>query len=102
MTVTDGRGTVSFTGCHFENWDNQLNSSATGFTHNGTTAIEQIGGTLIVTGSEFMDSGSPQILLGATAKKTIVTGNIIAGALKIVKAGGYAGKLVASNNLDDN
>jgi hypothetical protein len=48
VAVVDGTGTMSFIGCHFEDWDNQLNSTATGFVHNGTVVIDQRGGNLVV------------------------------------------------------
>eukprot|EP00040_Diaphanoeca_grandis_P005986 m.35433 g.35433 ORF g.35433 m.35433 type:complete len:513 (-) comp17137_c0_seq2:102-1640(-) len=96
----DGVGTVSFIGCHFDDWDNQLNASATGFTHNGTAAFQQLGGTLIISTSEFKRIGTQMSLL-SRAKKTVLMGNIIAGNLTIEKEIGYAGKLATDNNLDD-
>ena len=104
VAVTDGDGTVSFVGCHFEDWDNHLNATATGFFHNGTAAVQQLGGTLIVSNSEFSSADSPattQLKLATAAKKTVLTGNIVKGTLRIDAEGGYAGKLANHSNLDD-
>jgi hypothetical protein len=110
VTTTAGTGTVSFIGCHFENWDNQLNATANGFVHNGTAAVQQFGGTLIISNSEFKGqpaaiggAGSPwvHLKLFAGARKTVMTGNIIAGKLLIEKDPQHVGKLASSDNLDD-
>ena len=47
-----GTGTVTFSQCHFDAWDSHKNHNDTVF-HNGTAAIRQFGGTLIVSQSEF-------------------------------------------------
>ena len=103
-------------------------ASATGFVHNGTAAFQQVGGTLIVSASDFRAKGeqttihkpqkqlAPAGLLNFTtpspspwvhvklfpnAQKTIITANIVAGELNIEKALGYVGKVAVSDNLDD-
>ena len=68
--------------------------------HNGSAAIEQRGGTLIVSASEFKRPGS-QLEIGAAAKKTIFTSNIVAGMLNISRSENHKGKVAISNNLDD-
>ena len=97
-------------------------ASATGFVHNGTAAFQQVGGTLIISTSDFKAKGEqatihkPQEHLGFTtpspspwvhvklfpnARKSVITGNIVAGELNIEKALGYVGKVAVSDNLDD-
>ena len=53
MAVADGIGTVSFTECHFDQWDNHLNANGSAYEHRGSPAVEQLGGTLILSGNEF-------------------------------------------------
>ena len=71
--------------------------------HKGTPAIDQLGGTLIVATNEFTNKGElldkHHIAVGAAAKKTIVTGNVIAGKLSVTNAG--KGKLIVTDNADD-
>ena len=85
---------------NFQDWDNHLNATATGFYHNNSAAVGQRGGTLIVYGCEFATSGE-QLSLGAAASKTVVSGNIVAGKLNVVTEKGYSGKQSVTGNLDD-
>ena len=101
IATVAGTGSVAFSGCHFEDWDNQLNATATGFVHNGTAAIQQRGSSLQVTGCEFKGAAAPQLALLTGARKTIFADNMIEGALAVVKAQGYGGKVVVRDNLDD-
>ena len=97
-------------------------ASATGFVHNGTAAFQQLGGTLIISTSDFKAKGeqttvhklqehsgfttpSPSpwvhVKLFPNARKSVITGNIVAGELNIEKASGYVGKAAVRDNLDD-
>ena len=104
IAEVDGQGTVTFSQCHFDSWDNYIGPNGTRV-HNGTAAINQLGGTLIVTQSDFtmIQSHKPNVpahvRLGQAAKKTIVSENIVKGVLKVEKEG--KGKVVVVNNLDD-
>lgn len=70
----DGSGTVGFGDCIFSQWD------ATGA---GLYAISVTGtGNLLVRGCEFQQVGN-QVQLGQQVKKSVITGNIIQGPLKI-------------------
>jgi hypothetical protein len=100
----DGDGTITFSQCHFDSWDNYMMNGTR--VHNGTAAINQHGGTLIVTQSEFTMSAHDDtphvpahVWLGPNASKTIVSENIVKGVLKIENKG--KGKTVVVNNLDD-
>ena len=42
-----------------------------------------------------------QFKLSGGARKTVITGNIVTGALTIEKAPGYAGMIASRDNLDD-
>merc|ERR1712224_129683 len=53
VAQTAGTGTVTFSQCHFDAWDNHVSEDGKSYTHNGTAAIDQQSGTLIVTTSEF-------------------------------------------------
>ena len=74
--------------------------------HNGTAAIQQFGGTLIVTQSEFTMSANSDkphqpnhFWLGPNARKTIISENIITGKLSVANEG--KGKTIVVNNADD-
>ena len=108
IAQVDGEGTVTFSQCHFDSWDNYPGPNKTR-THNGTAAIRQTGGTMIVTQSEFTMGGKPgghapkHVWLGPGARKTIVSENIVTGTLWVdaSQASNKTGKAVVSNNLDD-
>jgi len=94
-----GTGTVTFSQCHFDAWDSHKNHNDTVF-HNGTAAIRQFGGTLIVSQSEFTQGHkSNHFWLGPAAKKTIISENIITGVLRVENEGN--GKAIIVNNADD-
>jgi hypothetical protein len=69
-----GTGTVGFSDCTFCDWD-----------HNnvGRSAVQAVGGTLLVRGCEFQQN-KPQVDLGAEVKRAVVSDNIIRGKLRIV------------------
>lgn len=93
-----GRGVVTFSQCHFENWDNHLDSTGTKYTHNGTAAIQQLGGALVVTDCDF-SAGKNHIQIGPQASKTLITNNLVAGFLSIQNQS--HGKVIVANNADD-
>ncbi len=68
-----GTGTVSFNGCNFVQWDKS---------GRGTPAIDLTGGSLIVTGCNFMGS-SPQAVLQGQARSAIITSNLLGGPLSV-------------------
>ena len=105
IALIDGKGTTTFSQCHFDSWDNHPGPNKT-YVHNGTAAIRQYGGQLIVTQSEFSmkeDGGGRSKLnhfwLGPRAQKTIVSENIVQGVLSVQNDG--KGKTIVVNNADD-
>eukprot|EP00658_Telonema_sp_P-2_P038280 TRINITY_DN2749_c0_g1_i1.p1 TRINITY_DN2749_c0_g1~~TRINITY_DN2749_c0_g1_i1.p1 ORF type:complete len:381 (+),score=86.22 TRINITY_DN2749_c0_g1_i1:149-1291(+) len=100
---TAGKGTVTFSQCHFDSWDNHLTPDGKGYVSQGTPAIQQLGGTLIVSESEFTHQSAgvntTHLLLGSSASKTIVQANIVTGVLAIQNQG--KGKLIVASNADD-
>lgn len=68
-----GEGTVSFTGCNFNDWNRKSNK---------TPAIELSGGNLIVSACNFNGAG-PQVSLMGKAKSAIVMGNRMGGPMAI-------------------
>lgn len=101
----DGKGTTTFSQCHFDSWDNHNLPNKT-YVHNGTAAIQQYGGKLIVTQSEFSMGGDGEnynpshVWLGSNAGKTIISENVVKGKLSVEKNGGK-GKVIVVNNADD-
>ena len=127
--MADGIGTVSFTECHFDQckshvyrWhlgcilprvpaiivrtgDNHLNANGSAYEHRGSPAVEQLGGTLILSGNEFPRPGT-QLSIAAVGPlkprtKTIVAENIIKGPLKIENRADKRAKVIVANNADD-
>lgn len=102
IAQTAGTGVVTFSQCHFDAWDNYLSADAKSFTHNGTAAIDQQGGALILTMNEFVgnDKQPVHLQIGQNASKTIFTNNIIKHKL-VVKKPVNKSKVIIANNLDD-
>jgi hypothetical protein len=71
-----GEGTVSFTGCNFNDWNRKKNK---------TPAIELYGGNLIVNGCNFNGAG-PQVALMGKASSAIVMGNRMGGPMGITNS----------------
>lgn len=84
-----GSGSVGFDGCIFNAWDAAKTNES---------AIHVYGGDLIVTASDFQMRGG-QVLLEATARKAIVTNNLIAGPARIEDKG--CALSVVNNNAPD-
>merc|ERR1712039_739984 len=97
-----GTGVVTFSQCHFDAWDNYLSTDGKSFTHNGTAAINQQGGALIVTMTEFSghDAKPMHLDISPGAAKTIFTNNIVKGELNI-RQPSKKGKVIIANNADD-
>jgi hypothetical protein len=97
VAIADGIGTVSFTECHFDSWDHHLNANGSAYEQNGSPAVEQIGGTLILSGNEFRQVGSQlSIADGGPFTKTIVAENIIKGPLKIINDANKLAKVIVA------
>ena len=105
IATTAGTGTVSFTQCHFDSWDHHVTPDGKGFHANGTAAITQAGGTLIVSTSEFTNGGNPKNLhldVQAAAKKTIFTQNIIKGKAAVQQGNSaLPPQYIVKDNADD-
>eukprot|EP01051_Picozoa_sp_SAG22_P007965 SAG22_NODE_582_length_8879_cov_2.731663_3_plen_127_part_00 len=95
-----GKGTVSFTECHFDSWDHYVNANGTAYEQRQTAAVVQDGGTLIMSGNEFKMPGTQAKLMGLKGTKTIITENIIKGEMHI-ENGELGGKVIVANNADD-
>ena len=98
-----GTGTVTFSQCHFDNWDFHKDQNNTVY-HNGTAAIQQYGGTLVVSQSEFTmkkTTNAPlnHFYLGSASRKSIISENIVTGTLSVQNEG--KGKTIIVNNADD-
>ena len=102
IAQVNGFGTVTFSQCHFDQWDNHLYGNGTKY-QAGTAAIQQGGGTMIVSQSEFTCTTCGKtphhFLLGPEAKKTIISENIVRGPLSVENQG--KGKVIVVNNADD-
>ena len=71
----DGQGTTTFDACSFLQWGGARMQP-------NISAMTQRGGNLVLTSNEFMQPTRHLDILGG-ARKTLVTGNIFAGALDI-------------------
>ena len=102
VALADGVGTVSFTECHFDAWDNWISQDGKRFEHRQTAAITQLGGTLILTGNEFTQTGTQLSIANAgPTTKTIVAQNIIKGPLQVKNNAAPGAKVIIVNNADD-
>ena len=84
-----GKGTVGFSDCTFVQWDRDKE---------GRSALQVEGGNLLVRGCEFQED-KPQVEIGATARKVVVTDNLIKGRQRIGNQG--HGVVVVQNNAPD-
>jgi len=104
VAETAGTGTVTFSQCHFDAWDNHVSVDGKSFEHNGTAAIDQLSGSLIVTTSEFTggfaNKDRTHVRVGAAATKTIITNNIITGTLNVARTSAKT-KIIVNSNADD-
>jgi hypothetical protein len=84
-----GTGTVGFSDCTFVQWDRNKE---------GRHAIQAEGGNLIVRGCEFQED-KPQIELGSSVRRAVITDNLIQGKLRV--ANNSKGNIVLGNNASD-
>lgn len=68
-----GQGTVGFSDCTFCAWDSH---------HEGRSALQFEGGSVLVRGCEFQVD-KPQIELGAKVRKAVIADNLIKGKLRV-------------------
>ncbi|MEY2428580.1 MAG: hypothetical protein QOJ40_1465 [Verrucomicrobiota bacterium] len=81
-----GKGTVGFSDCTFMQWDHNKE---------GRHALQAESGTLLVRGCEFREN-KPQIELGESIRRAVISDNIITGKLRI------ANQSKAAVNLNNN
>ncbi len=75
IALINGKGTTSFTGCEFVQWDLQAKD--------GRAAIRALGtGSLILQGNTFSDDKN-QVEIGPDMKKAVIMGNILTGSERI-------------------
>jgi hypothetical protein len=84
-----GRGTVGFSDCTFVQWDRNKE---------GRHALQVEGGSLIVRGCDFQEN-KPQIELGESVRRAVITDNLIRGKQRI--SNNSRGNVVLSNNAND-
>jgi len=68
-----GHGTVGFSDCTFVQWDHK---------NEGRRAIQADGGTILVRGCEFREN-KPQIELGESVRRSVISDNIFTGKPRI-------------------
>ena len=69
-----GRGTVGFSDCTFVQWDHR---------NEGRPAIQADGGTILVRGCEFREN-KPQLELGESVRRSVISDNLFTGKARIV------------------
>ncbi|MBI5092759.1 MAG: hypothetical protein HZB26_10000 [Candidatus Hydrogenedentes bacterium] len=88
IAVVDGSGTVGFGDCTFTHWGHNKDERK-------LSAIEALGGSLLVRGCEFQED-KPQVVLREGVERAIVSENLIRGAERIVNES--KGVVVVVNN----
>lgn len=83
-----GSGTVGFSDCTFVQWDKD---------RQGRHAIQAQSGTLLVRGCEFR-AARPQISLGQSVRRAVITGNVFSGPAQIANAS--KGNVKIADNAD--
>ncbi len=84
-----GRGTVGFSDCTFVQWDRN---------HEGRHALQIAGGTVLLRGCEFREN-KPQIELGKSVRRAVISGNVFTGKARIANESSCA--VVSSGNATD-
>jgi hypothetical protein len=84
-----GKGTVGFGDCTFVQWDRKKE---------GLPALRVEGGSLVVRGCEFQED-KPQIELGESVRRAVITGNIFAGKARVTNHS--KGQVMVSDNASD-
>jgi len=83
-----GKGTVGFSDCTFTRWDSQ---------NENRHALQVAGGTILVRGCEFRQA-KPQIELGESVRRAVITGNVFTGPIRITNRS--KGNVQISSNAD--
>jgi len=97
VAEVDGAGTVTFSQCHFDAWDRHLKNGS--YVTEGTPAISQLGGNLIVSLSDFTQGGDSQTHLSISGgQKAIFTNNVIVDTMGI--DGKATKQHIVNNNAD--
>jgi hypothetical protein len=84
-----GHGTTGFSDCTFVQWDHKKE---------GRHALQVTGGTVIVRGCEFRED-KPQVELGPSVRRGVITDNLIEGKLRIRNQVGS--KTIIANNTGE-
>lgn len=84
-----GRGTTGFSDCTFVQWDHKKE---------GRPAVQVSDGTVLVRGCEFREN-KPQIELGPSVRRAVITDNVMTGQLRITNQAGA--KAVVANNSSE-
>jgi hypothetical protein len=84
-----GTGTTGFSDCTFVQWDHKKE---------GRHALQVSGGTILVRGCEFHEN-KPQIELGPSVRRAVITDNVITGKLRLDNQAGA--KAVIGNNSSE-
>jgi hypothetical protein len=84
-----GKGTVGFSDCTFVEWDRPAE---------GRHAVQVDGGTVLVRGCEFRQA-KPQVALGESVRRAVITGNVFTGPARISNAS--QGTVVVADNTAD-
>lgn len=84
-----GKGAVAFSDCTFVQWDRNKE---------GRHALQVEGGSILVRGCEFQ-ANRPQIALGASVRRAVITDNLITGSLRLTNSSPRT--FVISNNATD-
>jgi len=91
QAVIEGRGTVTFTSCHFSGWAGKDPKAA---------AILLKSGSLIVSGCEFLDAGKTQVEIGPGANSAAIFGCRFRGGERILNNAAASAKVQTGLNVD--
>ena len=84
-----GQGTVGFSDCTFMQWDGK---------QEGRLAVRAESGSIVIRGCEFQED-KPQIELGVTVRRAVITDNLFTGRERIANRSKGAVK-IANNSTD--
>jgi hypothetical protein len=88
IAVIDGKGVAGFSDCTFVQWNSK---------NDGRSAIDARGGTVMVQQSTF-GQPHPQVKLGPSVRRAVVSGNVMTGSIQIDNQSPNA---VIANNVGD-
>ncbi|MDR2757576.1 MAG: glycoside hydrolase family 55 protein [Planctomycetaceae bacterium] len=103
IAAVEGLGTIGFSDCTFVQWGfkDKEGGKPNEKEQIEISAIQVLGGNLILRGCEFQDK-KPQIFLGENVKKAIVTGNLIRGQERIENKSGEKPEIIIRDNASGN